>query len=171
MFTRIYSCFLVLMVFGGTLIGAQPARSLREVLSPDAFNQAGLNKLTEEELAFLSVQLFGEANAPQKAPATIIPTLPHGEAAFGQEEKLAVAVTQIQQVPQEIKSRIKGTFTGWSGKTIFLLENGQRWKQVEAGCFDVNLDSPEVTIKKGFLGVFYLRVAGYGSTVKVKRLN
>ncbi|MCY4672324.1 MAG: hypothetical protein OXD43_00915 [Bacteroidetes bacterium] len=32
---------------------------------------------------------------------------------------------------QQIKSRIDGTFVGWSGETIVKLVNGQIWQQAE----------------------------------------
>jgi hypothetical protein len=177
---------VVPFAFCSALFAAEPAKSLRDVLTPEAFKNSGLEKLSAEELNYLNIQLFGEvrtkqasqAERPKKAdtpaPASeqgIIASLPSGEAAFGQEEKLAVEVVKIQKVPDEIHSRIAGHFEGWSGKTVFILENGQHWKQTESGNFDVSLDSPEVTIKKGLFGVFYLRVSGYGSTVKVKRIK
>ena len=36
---------------------------------------------------------------------------------------------QKVQAPEVIQSRIAGPFTGYNGRTIFTLENGQRWAQ------------------------------------------
>jgi len=95
--------------------------------------------------------------------------LPKGESAFGNEDKLAAKVVKIQKVPDQIVSTIEGPFTGWEGKTIFRLSNGQVWRQADPGVFDVNLNSPKVTISKGMMGAFYLRVEGYGTKIRVVR--
>lgn len=80
-------------------------------------------------------------------------------------------IEEIQQVPKEVHSRIEGGFPGWTGRTLFHLANGQVWQQAEPGIFAVNLESPNVIIRKGLFGVFYLQVEGYGTQVKVKRVK
>jgi hypothetical protein len=192
---------LVLVSQGTHSFGAEAA-SLRDVLTADEFRKAGLSKLTEEELAFLSSRLLGQLAAPEQkgtqsqasaagiAPGSIeaveknvvrdasvmeaavaVSKLPKGNAAFGHEEKLQAAVVKIQKVPTEMRSRIVGPFEGWSGRTLFKLENGQVWQQAEAASFAMYADSPLVIIRKGMLGVFYLNVEGHGSKVKVKRVD
>jgi len=193
--------FASLCLVAGLLQAATPNCSLRTLMTPEEFSKAGLEKLSTEELHFLEVRLFGakpEAAAPVQAstgdvshsPAAVVQApaqetrdplvieaaaqlakLPKGEAAFGKEQHLADEVIKIQRVPSEITSRISGTFLGWSGKTRFVLENGQEWIQIESGTFSVNLKDPVVHIRKGMMGVFYFGVEGYGSRVKVKRLK
>lgn len=186
-----------------------PATSLRSVLSPEEFRRAGLDKLTEDELAFLSDRLLHatpetapvgpdpavgpepmplESRRPAQAPvadprpgaapgatgptvATDTTPRIQGEAAFGREEELRREEERAQRVPKTIESRIAGTFRGWSGRTVFQLENGQVWQQVEDSTFSVNLENPRVTLEKGAMGAFYLRVESYGSRVKVRRIK
>lgn len=179
---------VVLVMLASTLSAVEPAKTLRSTLSPEAFKKSGLGKLNSEELKFLDLQIFGAAPSAAPLPeeskkdlpaipiapvaqAPAQPSGPTGEAAFGHEEKIVEEVTKTRNIPQEIHSRILGRFEGWSGKTVFNLENGQKWIQSESGELVVSVESPEVTIKKGLFGVFYLRIAGYGSTVKVKRLK
>jgi hypothetical protein len=87
------------------------------------------------------------------------------ESDFGLEEQRAEETKLIQ-------SRIAGTFDGWSGKTEFPLENGQVWRQSAAGKLVTKaVESPEVEIRRGFMGVYYLKVEGYNRTVKVQRIK
>ncbi len=84
---------------------------------------------------------------------------------FGLEEQRA-AETKL------IRSRIDGTFDGWSGKTEFALENGQVWRQSGGGKLVAKeIERPEVEIKRGFMGVYYLKIDGYNPTVKVRRIK
>ncbi|MBT8145028.1 MAG: hypothetical protein KJO55_10025, partial [Gammaproteobacteria bacterium] len=77
------------------------------------------------------------------APAPVTPTPPAAAQpaeTFGQEQLDA-------DQTREITSRYDGEFTGWTGKTLFRLENGQVWRQSESGRFRANLDRPMVTIE------------------------
>ena len=48
----------------------------------------------------------------------------------------------------EITSRIIGKFDGWTGDTLFRLENGQVWRQSGNGFLKVSMNNPKVTIEK-----------------------
>jgi hypothetical protein len=72
---------------------------------------------------------------------------------------------------EEIESRIIGEFTGWSGGTVFRLENGQVWRQSGQGRFVYRADSPVVTIRRAALGSYRLRVAGLNRTITVRRIE
>ena len=78
-------------------------------------------------------------------------------------------VTQDQR--NEITSRIVGQFDGWTGDTVFRLENGQVWRQSGNGFLKVSMNNPKVTIEKAVFGGFRLSVEGYNSRVKVKRVQ
>ena len=78
-------------------------------------------------------------------------------------------VTQDQR--NEITSRIIGQFDGWTGDTVFRLENGQVWRQSGNGFLKVSMNNPKVTIEKAVFGGFRLSVEGYNSRVKVKRVQ
>lgn len=162
--------------------------ALRTLLSPEEFHRAGLDKLTQEELAFLEERLAQTAPAPVAAATPMVApvadapaaraadaagagALPQGEAAFGREGQLHAAVEKQQSVPAQVRSRIPGKFTGWEGGAIFRLENGQVWRQVDDSQFAVNLENPVVVIEKGMMGAFFLHVDGYGSRAKVKRVK
>ena len=57
----------------------------------------------------------------------------------------------------EISSRLAGSFSGWSGETVFLLENGQRWKQRLSGRYIYQgPPNPHVTITRNFFGYYMM---------------
>lgn len=111
------------------------------------------------------------AVSPASEPATeVAPAVE--EAVSGREEELFGFETQMQQrTGEEVRSRYLGEFTGWSGKTLFRLENGQVWKQTDKSRLSWRSSNPEVIISKGAFGSFRLTVEGVNRTVKVKRIK
>jgi len=71
----------------------------------------------------------------------------------------------------EIQSRIVGDFDGWSGGTIFRLENGQVWRQIDQSRFVYRVESPVVTISRGAFSSYRLRVEGRNRSVSVRRIE
>lgn len=68
-----------------------------------------------------------------------------------------------------LQSRIAGPFIGWSGNTVFLLENGQVWQQVGADEYYHRFpEGVEVAIIPGAIGSFRL-VLSTGASVPVRR--
>ena len=69
-----------------------------------------------------------------------------------------------------IESRIDGEFTGWTGQTVFKLQNGQYWQQVSYAYTYHYAYSPAVTIAKE--GSSYrLRVDGVNDSITVELLD
>ncbi len=125
-------------------------------MSKDVFEQAGLHRLTAEELAYLN-RYLGRTDAPP-------------EQRFGAEQVQArTPAAQVVEVDR-IQSHITGKFEGWSGKTVFRLANGQVWKQRVAGRYRVNRTDPAVTIERGRFG-YYLVIDDTGRKVGVNRLK
>jgi hypothetical protein len=71
------------------------------------------------------------------------------------------------------ETRLQGRFKGWSGKTVFTLENGQRWQQVNPGEYSPvdEEDSPRIKIYPGSLGSYWLEVEGHRQRVRVKPVS
>ena len=167
---------------------------VRDLMSVSQFHQAGLDKLTRDELQALNVWLNNYvhpspvvsqgATAPSAAiapvPAPIVappatqpipaPPAATGTAAFGQD-MLPKKKDADSQAPDVLESRILGDFQGWSGRGIFKLENGQVWVQTDSSSFDTNLHDPTVVIKKTGLGHYLLTLPGHGGSVFVKRVQ
>jgi hypothetical protein len=108
--------------FGLMLAGVEPARaaqpeisgSIKEMMSPDEFKAAGLDKLSGDELQRLDAWLQGYRQVTEQAA-----------------EKKATARASRTKMDLLV-SRVDGTFNGLTGRTIIRLEDGTVWKQANA---------------------------------------
>lgn len=72
----------------------------------------------------------------------------------------------------EITSRLSGSFTGWSGDTVFLLENGQRWRQRLSGrYFYQGEPNPAVKISRNFFGYYMMTLIDEDRAVGVSPIE
>jgi hypothetical protein len=74
------------------------------------------------------------------------------------------------KLPQIIESRIDGRFEGWSGETIFKLENGQIWQQASYARADSDRFRPKVVITRTGAG-YEMKVEGQPSSLRVQLLQ
>ena len=124
---------------------------IKNLLSQEKFDQMGLSKLSDRELSELYQWIKSgefEESLAEKPPIDTI------QVALNQS---APKVVDLER-NQTIKATIKGKFSGWSGKTIFKLSNGQVWRQRIKGNWRYRAESPSVEIKKNFMGYYVMRV-------------
>jgi hypothetical protein len=150
---------LSLLIAPVTLL-AETFSSLEERMSQSEFKAAGLEKLSSAELQALNSWLRERSAEAATRSAAIAP-------AGIDQRGLRLPVAD----QDEIVSRIAGDFRGWSGRTRFTLENGQIWEGGGDSTLSVRLVDPVVRISQGTLGTWYLRVDGYNTTAKVKRIQ
>ncbi len=132
--------------------------TLEERLSAAQFKAYGLEKLTPEELKGLNQWLQGRGaiddagNAPRRTRDGFI------------EDDLERTT---------VNAHIAGSFSGWDGRTIFKLDNGQEWKQSEPGSYaGPTVTDPAVTIKPKSFGSWLLVLDNCASCrVSVKRIK
>lgn len=152
----------------------QAAKTLQDRMTEEQFERAGLGKLSADELLYLTRWMDGEVveERERTREATLAEIIPEGDDRFGAEEKIRRSVEEVRPEPEELRATIPGKFRGWRGKGFqFELDNGQVWETTERDRFVVRLEDPVITIEKGLLGVYFLSVEGYGSRVKVKRVE
>ncbi|MFP5368383.1 MAG: hypothetical protein ACLGIS_16395 [Actinomycetes bacterium] len=173
-------------------VAAEPG--FLQKLPPEKFRAAGLEKLTPAELAQLEV-LFeehkrGELQTVQAEAATKIAAAEDKvrqaeakQAAAGSDKgggpgwlKALITLESTNAKPEKaevFETRLKGRFKGWSGKTMFTLEDGQRWQQVNSGEYSPvdEEDSPRIKIYPGSLGSYWLEVEGHRQRVRVKPVS
>jgi hypothetical protein len=131
-----------------------PARAAREkisddiqqIMTPEEFKAAGLNKLSPDELAKLNAWIQGYRQvAEQKA------------------EKVATArASKVERTKMDLLvSRIDGSFTGLTGRTLIRLEDGTVWKQANADdrYRSKVTDHPAVAVIHGVFG-YKMRIEG-----------
>jgi len=138
-------CFAlgIALACGGASAAEQPA--LQERMSKEEFHAAELDKLSPEALKRLNDWLAAH-------PVTVTKLVtPSNKPIFYADD-----------APRErIETRIDGVFTGWTGKTVFKLQNGQEWTQSQAGRYDGGkLHNPKVKLEPTMSGNWLLFVSG-----------
>jgi hypothetical protein len=155
------TAFLLVLGAGFTsLKAAQPENSefpgVEKAMTPADYEAAGLQKLDPAERAKLDEFIRGYvARSNEKVATEAVDKAVH-------EHKV--------QAPEVIQSRIVGPFTGYNGRSIFTLENGQRWAQSQRESLYVpKIDSPPVLILKSGLG-YRMYIAG-GGAIRVTKVH
>ena len=144
---KIPRTYLIQCLILGTCVSLgclQPARAAREkmsddvqqIMTPEEFKAAGLNKLSPEELAKLNAWLQGYRQVTEQAA-----------------EKKATARAERTKM-DVLVSRIDGSFTGLTGRTLIRLEDGTVWKQANADdrYRSKNTDHPAAAVIHGVFG-------------------
>jgi len=194
------AALLGLAVAASAATPAEPPFS-QAVPAPD-FAAAGLGKLSPDELARLDALVrayqsgalaraqreaaaasaraaaaeakAAEAAARAKAAPAHAPASTAGDkpdtSLLARAKVLLTPGTKIEYVT--VESRLAGDFRGWDGRTVFTLENGQRW-QAQGGDPYVTpaVRSPAVKIVPGAMGSFFLHVEGVRPRVRVAPLG
>ena len=114
--------------------------SLRDLMTPEQFKDAGLNKLSSEQLERLNRFLQGyREQTVQQVTQQVAKTT---------EERVNPPPKRDRATAQNvIEAKVQGHFAGLTGRTRIVLDNGSIWQQVDtAQKFAVNLESPDVVL-------------------------
>jgi len=132
----------------GCLQSARAAREkmsddIQQIMTPEEFKAAGLNKLSPDELAKLNAWLQGYRQVTEQAA-----------------EKKATARASRTKL-DVLVSRVDGTFNGLTGRTIIRLEDGTVWKQANPDdrFRPKNPDHPAAAVVHGIFG-YQMQVEG-----------
>ena len=157
---RTYFLVSILLASLGSLPAAEPESpafpGLQKAMTPEQYEASGLSKLDPTERAKLDEFIKNYvAISNEKVATTTIDK--------------AIKEKKIYE-PEVIQSRIVGPFTGYTGRTVFTLENGQRWaqSQYDTGYFP-KIDSPPVVIVKAGFG-YRMYIAG-GGAIRVSKVH
>ncbi len=178
--------------------GVAAEAAFSKVVPPGDFSAAGLGKLSREELARLDQLVRdyqrGALAAAQRdvdvAEAKVAQAEAQTRAARAEASKTAqaqgdaskekktegglLAKAKVLLTPgteieyATVESRIAGDFTGWDGRAVLTLENGQRWQIANGGNYSTPpLPRPKVTIVPASLGGFWMTIEGVTNRVRV----
>jgi len=187
----------IILILPGLAMAETEFSSLEERMTGKEFQATGLYKLSEEELRTLNRwlregSLGGSLSQPQApAPASATPdTAPAVAPATASSAPVPASSTpapaptvakdergfelkKMREAPKDpITTKIVGDFNGWNGNSVFELENGMIWEQTDDDTFYIRtISNPQVTIKPGMLGTWRMSVEGYGSNVRVRRIQ
>ena len=152
--------FLLVLGTGFTLKAAQPEnpefQGVEKAMTPADYEAAGLQKLDPAERAKLDEFIRNYVAVSNERVATTA-------------VDKAVKENKVS-APPVIQSRIVGPFTGYNGRSIFTLENGERWAQSQRdSAYFPKIDSPPVIIVKSGLG-YRMYIAG-GGAIRVTKVH
>jgi hypothetical protein len=132
--------------------------------------------------AFQKSEQLPETGVPVKAVAVALATqlyrrYPDNDKMLELAGRLLATASDQQQVdgnrldqPDLIESFIKGTFNGWNGETVFILDNGQVWQQSSYAYTYHYAYHPKAIILKTD-GGYKLMVEGVSGSIFVKRIK
>lgn len=131
----------------------QPFPGIKALMSEQEYRAAGIDKLSEDQRASLNAWLIRYT--------------------VGEAPVLRQTNTEVKEAEQSltIEASIKLPFSGWSGKTVFKLDNGQLWRQRLDGRYAYNGEDTRVVIKKNFFGFYKMTLVSTGAAVGVSRIN
>ena len=172
-------------------LGAQAEPGgLKDMMSPEERQKSGVDTLTAEQRQFLSEWLLENyTRNPAKvvsSPATAPDTSPQQAASneatadtIEAEIDRRVAARLADNRASEKKpasdssfeARLTGNFTGWSGKTVFRLDDGQVWRQRSAANYRHRGTDMRVKFKKNWMGGWEMTVVSSGKTVLVSKVR
>lgn len=173
-------------------LGAQASEpgSIEDMMSAEERLKSGVDTLTAEQRQFLSDWLRENyARNPAKvvsSPATVPDTSPQQAASseatadtIEAEIDRRVAARLADNRASEKKpasdssfeARLTGNFTGWSGKTVFRLDDGQVWRQRSAANYRHRGTDMRVKFKKNWMGGWEMTVVSSGKTVLVSKVK
>ena len=210
---------VVWMVVAGALFSgmasAQDFEGLRDAMTPEELEAAGLDSLSPEQQQFLDGWLRQRFTSPpsagamgQAATRDLDPGSIHdgsGSISTGDNEAVGASANGNEAIEAEIERRVAlevnaaiakaaeedaaeeaarvatrdepfeadivGPFSGWGGKTVFTLSNGQVWRQRTGSNYRHTADGQTVAVKKNFMGLWTLTVLSSGRTVGVYRID
>ena len=87
------------------------------------------------------------------------------------EDEEAEEAAREAALNEPFEAEIVGPFSGWSGKTVFTLSNGQVWRQRNGSDYRHTAKGQTVAVKKNFMGYWTLTVLSSGRTVGVRRID
>ena len=165
------------MALGLTLCGlAWAAGDFTKAMTPEEKTAAGLEKLSEAELAQLKAAVerykSGEVSEARKEAGA------KGQADGKKQPGWLGALLTLKKTEEkideaeEIETRLVGKLVNFEGRKRFELENGQVWQMVEAGSYaGPALVNPRVTVRPGLMGAFWLKIPEAALRAKVKPLK
>jgi DNA polymerase III gamma/tau subunit len=120
------------------------SKVLQDMMTAEEFKAAGLEKLSSEELKNLNAWLQGYREAAETKAA----------------EKATAKAAKMARLEQTL-SRVDGTFTGLTGRTIIKLQDGTVWKQanIDDRYRAQVTDHPAVFVSRGPFG-WKMRIEG-----------
>ena len=187
-FTRAF--VLLSLCTATSSIAAPTFESLDKAMTADERVKSGIDSLTVQQREFLNSWLkarYGEpaqveASEPDTAivrtPATSVTTEADAQAIETEVERRVAAKLAATQTGKDspkgdmpLEARLVGDFKGWTGKTVFRLDNGQVWRQRSASTYRHKGSDMRVRFEQNWMGGWEMEVLSSGKSVLVKKVR
>ena len=179
-----------MVIFTG-LASAFESENIESVMSAEERLKSGVDTLSAEQRKFLNdwlkqnygrrsksivtrTKADGRGELPEQ-PAKLEATPESIEAEVDRRvaAKLADASEggTTKQPESAFEARLTSDFMGWTGKTIFKLDNGQIWRQRSSANYRHRGNDMRVKFKKNWMGGWEMTVVSSGKTVLVRKVQ
>jgi hypothetical protein len=179
-----------MMIFNGPALASE-SDNIESVMSAEERLKSGVDRLTVEQRQFLNDWLKenydrriesvvtrtteDEQSASTEQPVKLEATPEAIEAEVDRRVAAKLAdkreSEKTKQSDSAFEARLTGDFTGWTGKTIFKLDNGQVWRQRSSANYRHRGSDRRVTFKKNWMGGWEMTVVSSGKTVLVRKVQ
>lgn len=125
------------------------------------FTEAGLHKLSDDELAQLNEWIRRRSLAEGEVVSSADPAADDGS-----------PKGPPMDAEGPFETYIVGSFSGWNGSEQFEMGDGSVWEIVGGSVFHTpTMENPKVLIKRGILGSWNMSVEGFNTRAKVRRVR
>jgi len=119
------------------------------------------------------------AAAQESAPTTTADTTPDTTPAttneypggYKTQEQKKKQKDKEKKVKYELVAKVVPAFKGWAGKTVFVLDNGQVWRQRTPGSMRYSGGDSTIIITQNLIGKFIMEHQGTGRAIGVRRID
>ena len=160
---------------------------LERAMTDEERVRSGVDSLTSKQRQYLNDWLkarYGEApsvDSQERATTRTNSTpKPSKQTAIDEEIERRVAEELATRKEQDSKANANGgpfdamligDFTGWRGKTVFRLDNGQIWRQRSSSQYRHRGDDYRVKFDKNWMGGWEMTVVSSGKSVLVSKVK
>ena len=179
-----------MMIFIGPALASE-SDNIESAMSAEERVKSGVDTLTAEQRQFLNNWL--KENYGRRTESVVTRTTPDEQSASTEQPAKSEATPEAieaevdrrvaakladkresektKQSNSAFEARLTSDFTGWTGKTIFKLDNGQVWRQRSSANYRHRGSDRRVTFKKNWMGGWEMTVVSSGKTVLVREVQ
>lgn len=151
-------------------------QAIQQQMTAEEFAATGLDKLDAGELEALNSWLQRQV---QEESSAVVEQAVEQAREEGRQQAQADAPPRSSgglfggaETREKFQSQIVGEFTGFGRGQRYTLANGQVWEQTDASTLaGVRLTDPQVTVSPGMMSTWFLRIDGYNTRARVRRVN
>ena len=179
-----------MVIFTG-LASASESENIESVMSAEERLKSGVDTLTAEQRKFLNDWL--KQNYGRRSESVVTRTTADGRSELPEQPAKLEATPETveaevdrrvaakladkseskktKQPESAFEARLTSDFTGWTGKTIFKLDNGQVWRQRSSANYRHRGSDTRVKFKKNWMGGWEMTMVSSGKTVLVRKVQ